>query len=90
MPANDGYRLHDHQHIAPLGKNRNSSTQSRQSVGRSDARREFLFIVVLMPKNNELKLEGCTPTQAVAECREKEKEGDRGPGLRGDEPALFL
>ena len=52
-----------------FGKSRDRSTQSRRSVGRG--RRPpggSLHRGELMPNSNELKLERCAPTEAVAEC----------------------
>ncbi len=46
-----------------------------------------------MPKSNELKLEGCAPTEAVAECCKEEKKGGRihaedGIQSRSEKPRL--
>ncbi len=47
-----------------------------------------------MPKSNELKLERCTPTEAVAECRKEDKKGGRvhaGDGIQSrSEKPRFL
>ena len=47
-----------------------------------------------MPKSNELKLEGCAPTEAVAECCWEEKKGGRihaedGIQSRSERPSLL-